>query len=84
MVNTYSSLVLLHLKSTQNKVMTVIYIYNRSIYQYIRIHTQDCRLFSYRVNKNCLYRVSRLQELKQNESRTSCQSNDYLTNFQEK
>ena len=65
--------------------MTMIYIYNRSIYQYIKIHTQKIVVSSHTESITIvLYRVSRLQELKQNESRTSCQSNDYLTNFQEK
>ena len=39
---------------------------------------------SYRVHKNCSYRVFSLQEFKRNESRTSCSSSNYCTNFQEK
>ena len=39
---------------------------------------------SYRVQKSCSYRVFSLQEFKQNDSRTSCSSSNYCTNFQEK
>ena len=55
MVNTYSSLVLLHPKSTQNKVMTMIYIYNRSIYQYIKIHTQKIVVSSHTESIKIIY-----------------------------
>ena len=48
----------------------------------MRLHYQtSC---SYQVHKSCSYRLFSLQEFKQNDSRTSCSSSDYCTNFQEK
>ena len=39
---------------------------------------------SYRVHKNCSYKVFSLQEFKRNDSRTSCSSSNYCINFREK
>ena len=39
---------------------------------------------SYRVHKSSFYKIFSLQEFKQNNSRTSCNSSDYCTNFREK
>ena len=39
---------------------------------------------SYQVHKSCSYRVFNFQEFNQNDSRTSCSSSNYCTNFREK
>ena len=39
---------------------------------------------SYRVHKSCSYKVFNLQDFKQNDSRASCSSSNYYTNFREK
>ena len=56
---------------------------SQSVFKFIlRFHYHTSS--SYQVHKNCSYRVFSLQELKQNDSRASCSSSNYCTNFREK
>ena len=57
--------------------------HSQSVFKFsLRLHYHtSC---SYRVHKSCSYRVFSLQEFKQNDSRTSCSSSNYCTNFREK
>ena len=59
-------------------------LYNsQSVFKFsFRLHYHISR--SYRVHKSCSYRVFSLQEFKQNDSRTSCNSNNYGASFREK
>ena len=61
---------------------TTCMTHNRFSNFHLRLHYHtSC---SYRVHKSCSYKVFSLQEFKQNDSRTSCSSSNYCTNFREK
>ena len=76
-------------QSTFKAGLTLNDLYDTTCMTHNRFSNFNLRLHyhtscSYRVHKSCSYKVFSLQEFKQNDSRTSCSSSNYCTNFREK